>query len=241
MTLSSGSGQFSGQQAQRPHLVRPGGGLSGEVADLRRDVRQDFLANVAFAVDEYTNEPAADVDGIKAAFASVTSIITYSGTDLDGAVGTSDMDAPRNVTITTGAAGTPADAPATATVTGLDIFNNVITEDITISQTAATVAGVLTYKSVTSVALTAGDGTGATLQIGFGTLMGLSKPLISRAGAAAVLMENDAGTMLAADAVTGTFVDAATAGPNGTYEPSTAQNGTADFAVWYEYNAAQNT
>ena len=50
------------------------------------------------------------------------------------------------------------------------------------------------------------------------------------------MQEIEEGTVLAADAITGTFVDAATAAPNGTYEPSTVPDASNDYAVWYEYD-----
>lgn len=239
MSLSSGSGQFTGQTAQKPHLVRGGGGVAGEVADLRSDISSDFSSNVGMAVDEYTDEPVEDIDAIVVALATVAAAVTLSGADLDGVVGGADMDAPRNLSFTT-AGGTPADAPATADVVGKDINGKTLTETVTLAQTASTVYSVKAFKSVTSISYPAADGPNATVAVGFGPAMGLSKPLVSRAGAAAVFQEVEAGTVLAADAVTGTFVDAATSGPNGTYTPATAQDGANDYAVYYEYDASQN-
>lgn len=236
MTLSSGSGQFSGQRAQKPHLVRGTGGLAAEVADLRTDIQRDMVANVAMAVDEFTDEPVADVDAIVVALATVAAPVTLSGADLDGVVGDADMDAPRNISFTTSGV-TAADAPANAVVTGKDINGDTITETVTVPQTATTTFSVKAFKSVTTVAYPAADGTDALVAVGFGPAMGLSKPLISRAGLEAVVHEIEAGAVV----TTGTFVDAATSGPHGTYEPATPQDGEVDYAVYYEYDASQNS
>jgi hypothetical protein len=236
--MSNGSNLMGLQGPDRPHLVRGSGGLSGEVADLRGDVARVLNPMPALTVDEFTDVAVADIDAIKTAIASVAAATTYSGSDLNGAVGEAEMVPPRNVTITT-AGSTPADAPATAVVTGKvrDHNGNLIdqTDTITISQTAATAAGDVAFSTVTSVAFAAGDGVDATLAVGFGAVIGLSKPLRARAGAAAVLMETEAGTVLAADAVTGTFLAASAAAPNGTYEPATPPDDSNDYAVWYEY------
>ena len=100
MTLSSGSGIFSGQRAQKGHLVRGTGGVAGEVADLRSDVLDEFASNTATAVDEFTDEPVADVDAIVTSFATAATIQTLTGAALDGVVGEGAMDAARNISIT---------------------------------------------------------------------------------------------------------------------------------------------
>ena len=65
----------------------------------------------------FTNLAASDDDAIKTSIASSTSTVTYSGAALNGAIGSGAISPPRNILITT-AGGTPADAPATATITG---------------------------------------------------------------------------------------------------------------------------
>lgn len=235
----SGSGLFSNQRPDRQHLVTGKRGVAGEVDDLRGDVASVLLPLVAVTVEEFVDPAAADVDGIKTAAATIAAATTYAAADLNGAVGNAEMVPPRNVTVTT-AGGTAADAPATAVITGRvrDSKGNLIaqTDTITVSQTAGTAAGDVAFSIVDSIALPAADGTGATLAFGFGAVLGLSKPLISRAGAEAVLMEIEEGSVLAADAVTGTFVDAETAAPNGTYAPSTVPDASNDYAVYYEYS-----
>lgn len=233
--MSSGSGLMSNQRPQRQHLVQPGPGVAGEVADLRKDLETELAPMAAMAVEEWTDPAGADPDGIKTAIATVAAATTYSGADLDGVVGAGTMDPPRNVTVTTAGA-TPADAPATATINGLDVDGNAISEVITVAQTATIATGTKAFASVTSIVLPAADGTGATLAFGFGTLIGLAKTIKSRAGAAAGLMSIEAGTVAAPAA--GTFADATTGAPHGTYDPSAAPDGSNDYAVYYEYDPA---
>lgn len=178
--------------------------------------------------ETFTNVAAADADAIKTSIASSTSTVTYSGSALNGAIGAAVISPPRNITVTT-AGGTPADAPATATITGLAIDGSTQTEAISVGQTATTVAGAKAFAYVTSIALTAGDGTGATMTFGTGDVIGLDSKLMSLGGAACVLKEVANGSIV----TNGTFVIPATSGPFGTYAPNTAPNGTNDYAVLY--------
>lgn len=237
--MSNGSGLFGDQSPDKPHLVSGKSGVAGEVDDLRSDVRQVLAGLAAFTVDEFTNPPAADTDAIRLAAATVVTARTLSGADLDGVVGEAEMVPPRVLTATTAGA-TPANAPATAVVTGKVRNSKGVletqTETIALSQIAATVTGTKAFSTVVSIAEAAGDGVAATVAYGFGAAMGLGKPLISRAGAAAVLAEIEAGTVLAADAVTGIFTAAAASSPHGLYSPANAANGARDYAVYYEYD-----
>lgn len=235
----AGSGLFSDQRPVKPHLVEGKTGVAGEVDNLRQDVATVLGGLAALTVEEFTDPAVADVDAIRAAAATVAAARTLSGADLDGAVGGDEMVPPRNITITT-AGVTPADAPANATINGWvrDSSGKLIaqSETIAVSQIAGAAAGALAFSKVESIDEEAADGTAATLAYGFGDIIGLGKPLKSRAGAAMVVQEVEAGTVLAADAVTGTFVDAATAAPHGTYEPATVPDGSNDYALLYEYD-----
>lgn len=237
--MSLGSGQFSGQRAVKGHLVRGSGGVAGEIADLRDDIKRDFLANAAIAVEEFVDAAAADPNGIKTSIASAATAQSYSGAALNGVVGAGVMSPPRNITITTTL---HADIDAVdVLVTGLDVNGDEVTDTITLTDGGgATDVGTVAFAQVTQVDIPAQSGTGGALEIGFGDVIGLGKPLVSRAGAPVVTLEIEDGTVLAADAVTGTFVDAATVGPNGTYEPATVPDGSVDYALHYEYDASQN-
>ncbi len=232
MPASNGSGVLSTKAPKKPHLVNRAGGLPAEIADLRADLAAEFAPHAAFAVEEWTDPPAASANAIKTAIATVAAVTTYSGAALNGTVGAAVMSPPRNITVTTAGA-TPADAPATAVINGLDVNGNAISETITVAQTATIATGVKAFAQVTSIVLPAADGTGATLAFGFGALIGFAKKLKTRAGLATLLMEISGGTKV----TTATIADAATGLPNGTYSAAAAPDGSRDYAVYYEYDA----
>lgn len=182
--------------------------------------------------ETYTNLAAADDDAIKTAIASVASTVTYSGAALNGAIGAGAISPPRNITVTT-AGSTPADAPATATITGTAIDGSAQTDTINVGQTATTVAGTKAFAAVTSIALSAGDGTGATLAFGTGNVIGLDSKLRDVGGVAGIVKEVANATVV----TNGTFVLPATSGPFGTYAPNSAPNGTNDYAIVYMVGA----
>jgi hypothetical protein len=224
---------FSDQGPLKPHLLRGTGGLQAEVADLRRDVGATVEAMVAQTVEEFIDPPAADTDAVLASVASQAAAAAYASTDLVGGAAVV-LDPPRNVTLTCDAGGGGTWA-GNLKVKGLDANGAAIEEDIAFTASATT-PGLLAFAKVTSLEADAQNDALGNWEVGFGDVIGLAKPLLSRAGAAAVSMEIEAGTVLAADAVTGTFVDAATSSPNGTYEPATAPDGSNDYAIYYEYD-----
>ena len=225
-----GSGIMSGPHAQKPHLLQGQGGIASEIGDLRADIKLDFLANAAIAIEEFTDLAAAGAALISTAAA--TTVAPRSPTLLALAA---SISPPRNITVTT-AGGTPADAPATALVTGKDINGNTITETLTIAQTATIASGAKAFAKVTSILEAAADGTGATLSYGIGVLVGLAKPIKTRAGRTGPIQEIAAGSVV----TNGTFATPAVGAPNGTYSPNTAANGTNDYALYYEYDASLN-
>lgn len=238
--MSNGSGLFGDQSPIKRHLLRGTGGIQAEVNDVRSDVGGVLGRMAALTVDEFTDVAIADVDAIRLAAAVIdTGVRTLSGADLDGAVGGTEMDPPRNITVdTTG--GTPADAPAEVIIRG-KVRNGegkmvAQEETITVSQIVGQAAGALAFSIVEEIEEAQGDGTDASLSYGFGDIIGLGQPLRSRGGVEAVLTEIEDGTVLAADAITGTFVDAANAAPNGTYEPATPPDDSIDYVVYYEYD-----
>lgn len=223
---SSGSNMWNKQKPNVPHILAGQTGVAGEVGDLRRDVA-NVLANMAsIGVVEYTNPVAANAAGLEAATA--TTLAARTATNFLAAGKAALLAEGRNITITT-AGGTPADAPATALVTGTDMDGKAQTETITVAQTAATASGVKIFKTVTSVAYATGDGTGATCSIGFGPLLGLPIPMKTRAGLAGLIREIAAGAVV----TTGAVVAA-----NRSYAPASAPNGSTSYAIYYEYDAA---
>lgn len=226
--MTTGSGIMTNQRARLAHLVRGKGGVPGEIADLRSDIIDEFAASAAIAVEEWTNPALADTDGIMTVVQSLLSTaVTYDST-LEALA--ADIDPPRNVTVTTGAGGTPAHSPSEATIVGKDINGDAISEVIALSQAAATDAGALAFAVVESVTLkNDGSGTGAALEVGFGTVIGLSKPLMPRAAGSLALLEIVDGAIVGgggggASAVTGATVDNATADTQ-----ATAFSGVARF------------
>lgn len=228
MTL--GSGQFTSPRAAKPHLLKPQGGVAAEVFELRTDIKADFAANAAIAVEEFTNPAGAGVALISTAAATqvaagrVATLLALAAA----------ISPPRNITVTTG--GTTAQAAASAVITGKDINGNALTETLTPSTSAATVAGVKTFASVSSIVEGAAGGTAATLSYGIGAVIGFGKPIKARAGISSLIKEHANGAVV----TNGTIVGAATAVPNGSYSPNTAADGTKSYAAWYEYDATLN-
>jgi hypothetical protein len=221
----SGSGLFSTESGPRPHAVR------GDAADLRADVKKTFAPMAAIGIDEWTNPAAPAVAGLKAATAVVEEELTLVASDLLADGKTALATYPRNVTFTT-AGDTAADAPASAVITGTDINDNALTETVTLAQTATIAEGVKAFKTITSIVFPAGDGTDATVAIGFGKKFGMSKKMVTRAGLVGPIREIAAGAVV----TSGTFVAASTSGPNGTYSPSADPDAAKDYAVYFEYD-----
>lgn len=182
-----------------------------------------------FVVDELTDPLASAAAGLKAATATVASIVTLTAADLLTA-GKNELAAnPRNVTFTT-AGGTAADAPANAVITGTDVNDDALTETVTLAQTATIAEGAKAFKTITSIVYPAADGTGATVAIGYGNKFGLRRKAKTRAGAVMRGTEISAGSVV----TNGTLVVAATGAPNGTYTPNSAPDGSKDYAIAYE-------
>ena len=178
-------------------------------------------------VDDYKNPIVTSGTSLRAATATVTTERTTTSFLAGGVAALADT--PRQIVFVTGGA-TPADAPASAVVPGVDVNGDVITETVTIAQTATSATSAKFFSSVTSIVEAAADGTAATVSIGVGAALGLRRKAKVRAGALVVACEISAGTRV----TTGTFTVPASAPPNGSYAPSSAANGTNDYAVAYE-------
>lgn len=184
--------------------------------------------------------PAADGTGatiavgigaayIKKATATVASAATLAGSTL---IQTDLANVPRYIVFTT-AGGTAADAPATATIVGKDIAGRVVTEVVTLAQTAATATSKNAFASISSISYPAADGTGATIAISFSAAVGLRKKIKTRAGLTGAIREIMDGSAPTA----GTFTAPSTTDlPYGSYAPNTAANDAHDYAIYYEYD-----
>jgi hypothetical protein len=183
--------------------------------------------------DEFTDPLASAAAGLKAATATVASIVTLTAADLLTAGKNELLARPRNITFTT-AGGTAADAPANAVIVGTDINGDALTETVTLAQTATIAEGVKAFRTITTITYPAADGAGATVAIGYGNKFGLRRKAKTRAGAV------NRGTEIAAGSVVtnGTLVVAETSPPNGTYTPNTVPNGSNDYSIEYESVAA---
>lgn len=166
--MSLGSGLFSKAHALLAHLVKPNGGLSGEVYDVRKDILNTLTPLSAIAVEEFSNPvgtAAGASNGLHAATATVASPVTLLKASLVAAGLAQLAIWPRQIVFTTAGA-TAADAPATVTINGLDKDGNVQTETLALAQTATSVTSVKSYSDITSFVYPAADGTGATIAIG---------------------------------------------------------------------------
>lgn len=222
----------SAVQMKKPHLARRKrfGGIPAEVRNLS-DTLSTQLGNQSAVVTTavFTNPPAANATAFLTATATVATATSYEDTALDGTVGDGALDPPRQV-VATVAGGTPADAPATATVTGLDVDGNALTETLTLPQTATTVTGTKCFAQVTKIEMPAADGTDATVSFGTGAVLGLKvSPMVLGTAPVGIMAETYDGAVV----TNGVMVGAATHAPHGSYSPNTAANGTHDYALAY--------
>jgi hypothetical protein len=171
---------------------------------------------------------AAASNSLKTATATVAAVVVLTPADF---VGSGELAFARPVTFTT-AGGTPAHAPATAALEGLDVDGKFISETVNVGQTATTVSSTKCYKKLLKVTYAAADGTDATVAIGHGAGLGLARAPKSRAGLIRPLFENQDGA--AVSPASGTLSAAATNPPYGMYTPADPADGTSDYAVFYE-------
>ena len=201
---------------------------------LVREVVGGVLLSAGPVTEEWVNVATADVDAIKTSIASAATDQTYSGVALNGVIGAGVISPPRNITITST---THADIDAVAcVVTGEDIYGNVITDIITLTDGGgATDAGDVPFAKVTSVFIPAQSGTGGALEIGFGVLVGFAAPLKFRNTRPMVLAEIEVTTPKAFDALAGTYVAPGTNGSiNGHVTNGSAPDGSKDYVHTYE-------
>jgi hypothetical protein len=203
-------------------LTRVGVGI-----DVARQLVASSGARAPIYVDEYTNPIATSGTSLRAATASVITERTTTSFLAGGVAALADT--PRQIVFVT-AGVTPADAPASALITGTDVNGDAQTETVNLAQTATSATSTKFFSTVTSIVEAAGDGTAATISIGVGAALGLRRKAKVRAGAVLVACEISAGTRL----TTGTFTVPASAPPNGSYTPAAAADASRDYAVAYE-------
>lgn len=167
---------FGSKNPARPHLVRGPGGVAGEVADLRQDIDDAFLAmeKGGMIVKYFLSVPtdATDADGIKTTFASAAAPATLTGTDFDGILapgtGAAIMLPPKRLTLTVGAGGTPAEWTGSNVIfTGTDVDGNALVETVASAAGAGTATTAGYFATLTQVDIVSAQaGTGAQLTLG---------------------------------------------------------------------------
>ncbi len=207
--------------------VRSFRNISESFANARAILARILSSLVPIDVAEYIDPAAAATAGLEAATASQVAPRTV--TTFVGAGVTALAAYPRQITFTTAGA-TASDAPATALITGKDIDGNAMTETVNVPQTATTATGTKCFSSISSVAYSAGDGTGATVAIGFAAGLGLPFKVKARAGGVALVKEIMDGAIPTAGALS----SAATNPPYGLYTPNSAPNAARDYALYLE-------
>ncbi len=105
--------------------------------------------------------------GLKAATGVLASPVTLTASDLLTAGKAAILANPRRLTFAT-AGSTPADAPASCTITGTK-RGVAVSEVLALSQTVGSVTSAKDYDVITSIAYLTGQGTDCTIAVGYGT------------------------------------------------------------------------
>ena len=172
--MTVGSGLWSKQTPTKDHLIDGPGGIAKEVQDVRLDLAAALQPLVGVAIEEYVDPPAAVATAIMLVTAREVGTVKYQYAGLTGSVGAGAISPPRNIEVVT-AGSTATQAPTSVTVTGFDAQGNALTEVITgTAAGAGTYVGVKCFAKVTQVTFTGGTGTGATISVGTGIVIGLS-------------------------------------------------------------------
>lgn len=225
----AGSGMFTKQSVRKDHLLRGTGGVAGEVLDLRDDITTELAPMLTLTVEEFAAPAAASTNALLAATATgaATVVVTLQEKDLIALGRSALLASPRRLVFTTGGV-TPANAPASVLIEGLNNFGKATKETLALAQTAATATSVNAFSKISRLTFAASDGAAATIAIGWSVALYVTKKPRSRAGLFLVHKE----VMDAAEIapVTGTL-DAA-----GLYTPAAAPNASHNFAVYYEYD-----
>jgi hypothetical protein len=157
---------------------------------------------MAMGVLALDSPAAGTATDLKDATATIAAEVVWDADDLKPA-GLTKLGAhgARTLTFTTGG-GTPANAPASVTITGKDIDGTALTETLALSQSAGVVESVKCYQDDgLTLTFPAADGTDATIAVGIGDTFGLPCKAKVRNGLMAIFDEQVAGASLLAGAV----------------------------------------
>jgi hypothetical protein len=232
-----GSGLF--EKKSLSHLIAPyrgpsgadigrsSGGPLGILRDLYGQLASLFLHGAAIQVEEFTNLPASDDDAFIVNRATAT---TAESLVPNGAAGTARLATPRNILVTTTGADTEFNFPLNVTVTGT--YNGrPQTEVISLAagESPGTKAGVKPFDSVSRVQISANLTTSGFIKVGTGVGIGTKRKPLARAGLTAPIREISGGS-----AVTN-----GTLSTDGLYVPSSAPDGSRDYAIFYEADVSE--
>lgn len=200
--MTAGSGLFSSERGVAPYKTEPGkSGLSGELGDLRRDIARTMALMAALCVQEFTNPLATAANNMMAATASqvtedvlLPAVTPAVGALTQATISNLGTGGPRQIQFTV-AGGTPAHRAPTATIYGKDVEGKVTSQVLPLPDVAGSVLSDF-FSDIDKIVLAAGSGTGATVAIGLGALLGLAAPVVSRAGRVAVIQEVSAGSVV---------------------------------------------
>lgn len=201
-------------------------GATGELVDAS-GVAADNTVNCPVVLIDLGNPLTADADGVSTVqLKGAAGDLTITGAAASGGVAT--FDVARNVTLT---GATTDHSAVVVTVTGTDVYGAAVVETFA-GPNNSTVAGKKAFKTVTQVAVGAAIAT-TGISVGFGDVLGLpvKLPITSM-----VLKEIEdsaaasAGTLVAGLSAL-TKSTATTADVRGTYDPSSACNGTKSFQL----------
>jgi hypothetical protein len=191
--MSNGSGLFSNQGPAQGRFIEGKSGVAGEVQDLRQDVKGVLSPLAAITVQEWDAPLATAADNMMAATASQTTEdeLLPAATPAAGALTQATIDdlanGPRQLQFTVGG-GTPAHRAPTATIYGTGLDGMPKRQVLALPATAGAVLSDF-FTSIDRVVLAAGSGTGATVAIGLGALLGLLQPIKRRAGLFGIIKE----------------------------------------------------
>lgn len=146
--------------------ITNGAVLTGYVANTLTPLHLDYSAPSAAVLTFGAGSLAGSAAGLRAAFASSIAVQTWVPGDLLAPGVAAILANPRKLLFTTTGA-TPADAPASCTITGTR-YGVVVTEVLALGQVLNDiVSSVNTYDTITTIVFLAGQGAGALIELGY--------------------------------------------------------------------------
>ena len=198
-------------------------------------LRLKSVGNFSVGYTETRKEvSAADADAVLAATNGAFAAQTIT-------TGITNPDVPRALSVTPG--GTTGDIqPGDIVITGTNVEGKRITESFHVLDSSSTVInGTKAFKTVTSVAITAMDGTGATFSVGTRDALGVNHRLFPNNTTVKVYSYTDPGepggmpdnlTLQAAPTVVADNEEV----ENNLVTPATAPDGTTSYSIFYVFD-----